>query len=165
MIADSGFAGAIGAIRVNEAAGDGNVQANVTRIVTAGQTLPAPIQQQTSASNNAGGTAVLAGHAFSEATGVVQLNQAAGTGNAQANEVNIIVQAPADALNDAALASVQPLQTANGTPTTSQGTDTVTVTHGAFSHASGIVQVNQSAGTANRTANVFLLQTQRDAGH
>lgn len=144
---------ATGVVAVNQTAGNGNVQSNVAVIGKAGAPL---VQQSATALRGAAGTSSIADFAFAGATGILQVNQSAGSGNAQANVVYV---------TDSALSAALPNQSApSGTPS-SNGVNAVSVAKTAFANAKGLVQVSQVAGTSNRTANAFVLQLPSVAGH
>lgn len=166
LISDSSFVAARGSVLVNQAAGNGNVQANVAAIAT-GSALPLKrFTQQTAATSVGGGRAGIQDTAFSGAAGLLQINQSAGTGNAQGNAAVVRVGVPLDEMNDDALAAALPVQQTNTTSSRATGvTDSVTSSTGALAHSRGIVQVNQVAGAGNSTANGFLLQVQKGVTH
>lgn len=94
--------------------------------------------------------------AFSGASGILQVNQSAGAGNAQANVVRV---------SDSALSAALPQQNVPPGTSSSAGSNAISVSKTAFSNAKGIVQINQVAGSTNRTANTFVLQLPVNAGH
>jgi len=157
-----------GVLSVNQAAGDANLQSNTTAAAINANGL-ASAQGNVVQTINKGtfgvpdvAVARINGTAFNNASGVIKINQAAGAANAQANSVAIAVGANVDVTTDAVLAqtvsNVAPTtMTANG-----QHRET-TVADTAFRGASGIVQVNQSAGIANATSNTFALRVQLGA--
>lgn len=161
VLQDAAFASVAGSVRVNEAAGAENEQANVAALSSGSRGAGATLMQQTTPTVNAGGTAALDGSVFSYAIGLVQVNQTAGAGNAEGNVAIVRTSVPADELSDSALAAVIPVQLTGAAPGASTNGDVASSSPAAFAHASGIVQINQSAGTGNRTANVFFLQTQQ----
>src|SRR5690242_493869 len=87
--------------------------------------------------------------------GCFRVNQASGSANAQANVIAIGIGADADALAESVLSS-----TASGIAPASVSRGTIreaAISDSAFRGARGLVQVNQSAGSGNRTANHFAL--------
>ncbi len=101
-------------------------------------------------------TATLDGSAFARAIGLVRVNVAAGVGNEQINAATIGF---GRAASDAVLAGVSTSQRIGPIQTVNVGAhDRVIVTPGAFAHASGLVQVNQTAGNGNASTNAFTLQ-------
>lgn len=142
-----------GVIAVNQTAGNGNMQANVAVIGDA----PSPIRQRSATTvPTETGSTFINGFAFSGATGIVQLNQSAGAGNAQANVVYV---------GDSALSATIPQQSVPAGAPSSNGANAISVSKTAFTHAQGIVQVNQTAGSSNCTANTFVLQLPSVAAH
>ncbi len=165
-IAGNAFETVPGSLHINQAAGDANAQANIASIETGRGTLPARLTQQVQAPNAGGGAASVREDAFSDISGLVQLNQTAGSGNAQGNVAIVRIGVSAAALTDDALAGAMPAQTVtnNGAPNPNRVTNTVGNDASTF-HGKGVVQVNQTAGTGNATANGFLLQLQQGVPH
>jgi hypothetical protein len=166
VIANGSFGSARGSVHVNEAAGNGNVQGNFAAVAT-GAALPLKrFAQQTDAAGAGGGRASIQDFAFSGASGLLQLNQSAGTGNAQGNAAILRVGVPASQMNDDALAAALPVQQAAPGSTRAEGvTDRASAAAHAFAHSSGVVQINQCAGAGNSTANGFILQVQKGVVH
>ncbi|MBC5822468.1 MAG: hypothetical protein GIX01_10860 [Candidatus Eremiobacteraeota bacterium] len=101
-------------------------------------------------------TATLDGSAFAHAIGLVRVNVAAGVGNEQINTATIGFGRSA---SDAMLAGVSTSQKIGPIQTVNLGAhDRVILSPGAFAHASGLVQVNQTAGNGNASTNAFTLQ-------
>lgn len=145
-----------GVAGVNEAAGRDNVQANANSVAMGGLGHTAIDQ---AAGGKVGrlfnGAALINGNAFSGFSGIININQASGNGNLQANVVSI--GTTASPLSDAALGQVAPLtqkSTDLEMPLTG-GTRRIGVGTAAFSGAHGVVQVSQTVGTANKIANSF----------
>jgi len=93
--------------------------------------------------------------AFAGARGVIAVNQASGSHNAQINAV-VIAAGPVVLGSDALLIAQRP-----GAPARSAGTASRSVAEisgGAFRSASGIVQINQIAGGGNVVHNAFSLR-------
>lgn len=166
VIANGSFGSARGSVHVNEAAGNGNAQANVAA-VSNGPALPLKrFTQQTGASGAGGGRATIQDFAFSGASGLLQLNQSAGTGNAQGNAAVLRAGVPLSQMNDDALAAALPVQQTSPSSTRATGvTDSTSASAGAFAHTAGVVQINQCAGAGNSTANGFILQVQKGVVH
>ena len=94
----------------------------------------------------------LDGRAFAGAVGLLRINQSAGLANTQANVTLIAVGTVSDArLDSVATGTTAPL--ARYAP----NRDRITFGRGAFVGASGIVQINQSAGDGNTSRNTFAL--------
>jgi len=164
-IANDAFQTVPGALHINQAAGNGNVQGNVTDVTVGDTRLPLRLTQQATISNGSGGSASIRDFAFSNVSGLVQVNQSAGSGNAQGNLAIVRLAVPAQQLSDDALAGAMPVQvpSVNGLKpaafVNSAGTDATTF------HGKGIVQLNQTAGSGNASANGFLLQVQQGVTH
>ncbi|MGH7737055.1 MAG: hypothetical protein ACREMP_04210 [Candidatus Tyrphobacter sp.] len=162
-IAGSAFAGASGSIKVNEAAGNGNAQANIA-VLSSGSATHVSLTQRVSGFAHDTGIATIADGAFAGASGALQLNQAAGSGNAQGNVIVVQLGGAATSLSDAALSSAVASSRTSGTNTHSSGGNVAGISGRAFSGASGVVQINQTAGSSNRTTNSFQLQLQPGPG-
>ncbi|WP_246641663.1 hypothetical protein [Paraburkholderia edwinii] len=160
-IATGAAVGATGAITVNEAAGINNAQANQLTISTDGAAANNNTSVQ-SASANAQVTsarASIAGNAFSNTSGAVLVNQSAGAGNLQRNSVQlgtaaIGVETVSDSVLSAAVPNGGGLARANGVHDAREAT----ISNEAFRNVNGIVQINQTAGAGNATANSFVLR-------
>lgn len=160
IIQDSSFTDVLGIVKVNQAAGAGNVQANLA--IVSGSPFHVNVTQAANANGTSSGDVETVGSAFSNATGILQINQAAGFGNAHANVAILEYDLTAAQMTDASLKNVTPIQQTASNPTPSNGlTNVVRVGSKAFAGSSGIVQVNQTAGTANSVTNTFLLQVQQ----
>ena len=106
--------------------------------------------------------AVIEGQAAAGTGGRIAVNQAAGTGNAQANLFAIgQLGSPAVALvagvDDAALAGVAGDTTSGGAQPTSRPREAF-IADDAFRGSQGVVQVNQTAGVGNASTNAIVLQ-------
>jgi hypothetical protein len=152
-----------GAIRVNQAAGSGNVQANTAAVVGPNAKFRLSLVQTAGTTGSDVGHAAVAGFAFADAAGLLQVNQSAGAGNAQGNAALVRYGATPAELDDAALGAALPTQHTSPATRPSTGGNAVSNAPTAFSHAAGIVQINQSAGNGNSTANTLLLQVQQNA--
>lgn len=93
--------------------------------------------------------------AFAGARGVIAVNQAAGSHNAQANAV-VIAVGPAALSSDALLVAQRPGASARNPGTATR--NVAELSGGAFRSASGIVQINQIAGGGNVVHNAFSLR-------
>jgi hypothetical protein len=158
--------GARGVISVNLAAGDLNAQFNGQAISITHEARGRGMADLRSVQNiqaeraPGGDLSVISvrENAFANAIGLIAMNQASGVGNAQANGVAISIGVNAQA-TDVDLAQSVSL---TGLPARA-GADRVRairVEESAFRHARGVVQVNQSAGAGNATANSFTLRLQ-----
>ena len=168
--ADHAGKGAVGRTAVNQAAGAGNVQANLAAIALAGDGLGlVDLRSRQSAGpgdrqRDAG--ARIEGQAFSASNGLLSVNQAAGSGNTQANlfalgnggaKPFVTLGGGIAGLDDAALASVagdRPTERAEATPRLRQAV----IADDAFRGGQGVVQVNQTAGVGNASTNAVVLR-------
>jgi len=119
------------------------------RVVAALAVLALPVQAQDL------NIARITDDAFAGARGVIAVNQASGSHNAQINAV-VIAAGPVVLGSDALLIAQRP-----GAPARSAGTASRSVAEisgGAFRSASGIVQINQIAGGGNVVHNAFSLR-------
>jgi len=161
------LSGASGAIAVNQAAGDHNLQANLVALANGGLASGSVQAAQLRAGDThdgalRGATATLAGDALSGASGIVSINQASGSGNA---ELNTVVAVLADQgireTNDEALASFASAggqgEAVDGQPV---GPRNVGVSSTALRGFDGVLQLNQIAGSGNATGNEFSLSVQ-----
>lgn len=154
-----------GVASLNVAAGVGNAQANVRAIEIGEHAQAAGVVRQTVDAGQADlqrdARAVLGGAALESVQGVVGLNQAAGGANAQLNVLAVGTQALAafgqpldnlvlagsrvDAVPDTAGAAPAALREAR-------------IEGAALRASGGVVQLNQTAGAGNASANVIVLQ-------
>jgi len=149
--ADSGV-NTIGAISINEVAGVGNQQTNEA-LVTG---IPGKMSvNQTSIGNFtngfSSGTAVIGDGAFSLSSGLVQVSQASGAGNVEANAAFVGVSATGSALGAISLSQLRGGFAPPNPNAEFEGTYSIAPT--AFAGSSGLVQVQQTAGNNNVTAN------------
>ncbi len=152
-----------GVLMINQAAGDGQQQANVRALAIGSST-----NAQASAATNVwqsskdlpanppgiDASANIGGGSFTSSQGVLGINQGVGSGNQQINAMRIAVGSFPQGLDDSALAqqSVRPSNLSGATEPLI-GERTVSVDDSAFSNSRGVVQLNQSAGVGNRSIN------------
>ena len=160
------LSGATGAIAVNQAAGDLNLQANLRAMANGGQAQATVQSIQIHAGDRYDtplhASATLAGDALSGASGIASINQASGSGN---TELNVVAATLADhgirETNDDALAS---FASAGGQGEVKKdlpgGTRSVAVEATALRGFGGVLQLNQIAGSGNATGNQFGLSVQ-----
>ncbi|EON12073.1 MULTISPECIES: hypothetical protein [Pandoraea] len=155
--------GVTGALGVNQAAGVNNAQANSAVIANGGGlTVGASStnQQALVTSTTGAASAAIQGNAFSGTSGLTQVNQASGAGNLQRN-ATVIVTGDASgvaSVSDTALSAAISKGGPAGRDNLNDRFRTASISGDAFRGASGVVQVNQSAGIGNVTANVFVLR-------
>ncbi|TAN08515.1 MAG: hypothetical protein EPN38_02285 [Rhodanobacteraceae bacterium] len=169
QISGSALNGSAGAIALNLAAGDQNQQANL-RALAVGNQASVQIhatQQQRGNQANLPGIAIagIGGRALGNAAGLISINQASGTANAQLNTAGITLAqqgmraTPADQWLAGVCACAQEATPAGPDP---QGSGTrlysATVAAGAMHGMQGVVQLNQIAGSNNVTANQLSIE-------
>lgn len=156
-----------GLVRVNLSAGDGNVQQNSAAAAHSQTFSSAAVsaRQYTDMVSTDSSQLLSIGindQAFSDAQGIIQINQSAGAGNAQFNGAAIAVAGVSAfafvELNDEQLMT-QASPTGSATTTGDQPDQHINVNlaPGAFKNASGVIQLNQAAGNNNRSANSFTM--------
>lgn len=165
------LSGSSGAIAVNVAAGDANQQANVRALVV-GDAATTSIhatqaQHGNLASRPTAASASIGGQALGNASGLISINQASGTANLELNSVGVglssqgMRQTSADQwLAGVCACTQQTTPTQAGQPASRRGLYSVAVEATAMQGATGVVQLNQIAGSGNVTANQLVL----DAG-
>jgi hypothetical protein len=157
-----------GRFAVNMTAGDSNVQANAAAVALGAEGgsaigLVGGIQVTDPRQGNLPdlATASIGSNVFANSSGLISVNQSSGVGNAQANGA-----AFAMGFEEVVAESVLSAATSNAVPTgagAGKGHQAVSINDTAFDGAHGLVQVNQSAGSGNSTANNFALQVQLSA--
>lgn len=156
--------GASGAMGVNQAAGDMNQQANAAAVVYNPQGVASSQILILQGATNLRGTLPdqartrIDGQAFANTSGVLAVNQASGVANSQANSTTIAVGFNGEGIADNVLAETLPnatglLKTVND----KTGIRDVSVSETAFQNAHGVVQLNQTSGVCNNSANNFAL--------
>jgi len=155
------LAGSRGVVSVNQAAGDGNQQANSTALAVSAEGRATASQRTEMRSDAIGAVgaanAAIGDSAFRGLHGALGINQAAGSANQQAN-TRAFALGRATEIDDAVLMQ----QTAGAQSSASAATQShsdsrlTTVSPGAFEGASGLVQMNQAAGNNNASANQFV---------
>ncbi len=159
VLAGSALADGKGVATINEAAGDGNVQAN-SDAVTNGSHAEIGISQRLSGRVGGGATssARIAGDAFARFSGILNVNQAAGSDNLEANSVTITRSVHRLSL-DQLMRIASPIDQVNGAHVTTspKGARHVTVADNALTGVTGIAQVSQTAGSGNSLSNSVTL--------
>lgn len=151
-----------GRIGVNMAAGDQNSQINAAALaVSYGQGAHATLDLQQNVRLNEAdwahdSTSTITENAFANVTGVISVNQVSGLGNAQINAVAIGLGIEGEAVTEVSLASTTTGYDAALAPTNT-GHREARIDEKAFDGSSGLVQINQLAGSGNATANSFQL--------
>ena len=87
------------------------------------------------------------------------LNQSAGAGNLQRNSVQLGTAAPGvETVSDGVLSATAPKSGSLGQANGVHNVREANISSDAFKNVSGIVQINQTAGAGNATANSFVLR-------
>ncbi|MGM0701853.1 MAG: hypothetical protein ACQEUG_05535 [Pseudomonadota bacterium] len=150
--------GVQGAINVNMAAGNSNLQSNSGVIAMGENALANNIVVQVVTSNNRlapdQATAVIKDQALSQSVGWISVNQAAGQENVQSNTLSVALGIRGSTLNSESLSQVLS-RTQESTEESDDGTSSrrVAIEDSAFAGSRGVIQVNQSAGKGNATGN------------
>lgn len=153
--------GTTGAVTINETAGLDNAQSNQLALgMGASGASQAGISQAAIASARVGDTAArIEGTAFSQVSGALMVNQSAGVGNLQRNSTVVgTLGAGVRAASDTELSEAAPHHGGLGLPVGGRCMPEASISGDAFKHISGIVQVNQTSGAGNATANSFVLR-------
>ena len=157
------LSGARGRNVVNMAAGDANVQQNAAAIALSpnGVANVGLFTQQNLHQNSSAvpGLSVsgIGGNAFSNTAGALSINQTSGSGNTQVNGMAIGIGLDINVMSESMLSN---MSTGAGLAAREPdgGTRSATIADSAFTGSRGLVQVNQSAGSGNSTANNFVLK-------
>ena len=163
------LAGATGAIAVNQAAGDLNVQANLRGIAEGDRADVAINARQLQQGNRVlsgplRATAYIGGDALAGASGIASINQASGIANTTLNVVSATLARQGIRETDDTALAAEGSALAGGRDDTGRGVATGTRSAGVASTAlrgfDGVLQLNQIAGNGNDTANVLGLVVQ-----
>jgi hypothetical protein len=153
--------GANGVVAINETSGLDNVQANQGVLMNG----PAPLNltgSVQSASANARTTAAksdIGSNAFSNTSGLIEVNQSAGVANLQRNSA-VIGSAPVEGeiVADGVLSATTAKNGGTGVSGENHSVREVSIGPDALKNVSGIVQINQAAGAGNVSSNSFVLR-------
>ncbi|WP_329890819.1 hypothetical protein [Stenotrophomonas sp. SMYL11] len=163
------LAGANGAIAVNQAAGDLNLQANLRGIAEGDRADVAINARQLQQGNRVlsgplQATAYIGGDALAGASGIASINQASGIANTTLNVVSATLARQGIRETDDTALAAEGSALAGGRDDTGHGVATGTRSAGVASTAlrgfDGVLQLNQIAGNGNDTANVLGLVVQ-----
>ncbi|HFF3758946.1 hypothetical protein [Stenotrophomonas forensis] len=163
------LAGASGAIAVNQAAGDFNLQANLRGIARAERADVAISAQQLQNGNRVlsaplHAAAHIGGEALAGASGIASINQASGSANTTLNVVSATLARQGIRETDDTALAAEGSALAGGRDSVDRGAATGTRSAGVASTAlrgfDGVLQLNQIAGSGNDTANVLGLVVQ-----
>ncbi|HDS1122767.1 TPA: hypothetical protein QDZ60_000005 [Stenotrophomonas maltophilia] len=163
------LAGASGAIAVNQAAGDFNLQANLRGIARAERADVAISAQQLQNGNRVlsaplHAAAHIGGEALAGASGIASINQASGSANTTLNVVSATLARQGIRETDDTALAAEGSALAGGRDSVDHGAAAGTRSAGVASTAlrgfDGVLQLNQIAGSGNDTANVLGLVVQ-----
>ena len=163
------LAGANGAIAVNQAAGDLNVQANLRGIAKGDRADVAINARQLQQGNRVlsgplQATAFIGGDALAGASGIASINQASGIANTTLNVVSATLARQGIRESDDAALAAADIASAGGQGDTGDGVAagirSVGVASTALRGFDGVLQLNQIAGARNDTANVLTMAVQ-----
>lgn len=154
------FSGSGGAVRINQAAGDLNLQANLQGMAVGQQARVQLEVWQRHAGDSATAplraTVAIADGAFTDASGLYSINQVAGSGNAQFNTVAAtLARLGIQEADDAAMATDAAMP-AGGAPSPLGQPGALRkaeVSASAMLGFRGVLQLNQIAGSGNETGN------------
>ena len=160
-ISGGALKGVSGAVNVNIAAGDHNLQSNSGAIAIGSHALANNIVVQQVKGNNTlepdRASVSIRENALSQSTGWISVNQAAGSQNVQSNTMSVALGVRGSSLTSENLSQV--LSGGSGQEQDPDGSLSsrrdVEVESSAFRGTTGVVQVNQSAGRGNATSNSF----------
>jgi len=153
--------GMTGAIAVNETAGIDNAQANQITVSNGGVVGNdnASAQSAAVAAKLTNARASIEANAFSNSSGAVLVNQSAGAGNLQRNSTQLGTAAlGVETVSDGELSATAPKNGSHGQSFGVHSVREANISSDAFKNVSGIVQINQTSGAGNATANSFVLR-------
>jgi hypothetical protein len=161
------LAGATGSIKVNQAAGDMNLQANLHGLAS-GQRAAASVDAGQRHHSEAfdyplRASAYIAGDALAGASGIASINQASGGGNSEVNAVTATLAAQGiREATDEAMAASSAIASAGEQPAAGdpRASRRVGVEASALRGFDGVLQLNQIAGSGNATENRLSLSVQ-----
>jgi hypothetical protein len=157
-----------GRISVNMAAGDANRQINsaalainqegglATAISASHQVIESTIATPTILS-----TALIDNHAFAGSVGAISINQTSGALNSQVNGLAFALGSGVESVSASELSETNSGRGLTDVELTT-GTKTAKIANTAFVESRGLIQINQSAGSKNKTANNFTFQLSRE---
>jgi hypothetical protein len=165
-VSGNALEGTQGISSVNTAAGNGNLQGNLHAFATGSQSQ-ALIQARQHAHSYAPdatlyASAIITGHAYDNGQGIASINQVSGNGNTQLNGVaaslaNQGIREATDGTLSAAVSASAGGQTPSNPRAQADGTRNVAVDPSAMEGFTGVMQLNQVAGSGNASDNMLLL--------
>ncbi|WP_327437901.1 adhesin [Pseudomonas donghuensis] len=153
-----------GNLTVNQAAGDQQQQANARAFAIGhGASANTQIRQRLRSPGDptVDAQSSIQGNAFSQGSGALGVNQSAGASTQQANalRISISISAQPQSIDDSVLMQQNVALLNNSDPADSApGNRQVTTSDQAFTGSRGVIQLNQSAGVGNRTANTLSIR-------
>lgn len=161
LISGRALAGASGAIAINQAAGDHNLQANLHAIASGESANAAAAARQVRSDDRFDSpryaSVGITGEALADASGLVSINQASGSGNAELNLVTAALAARGiRETGDTGLSFVSASageQSSLDPHAGPSGSRSVAVEATALHGFSGVLQLNQVAGSGNAASN------------
>jgi hypothetical protein len=154
--------GTVGAVTVNEVAGLNNAQSNQLTITSGANVMingTSSLQGASARARVPYATASIGDGAFANASGAIMVNQAAGAGNTQSNSARIGTAAiGVETVSDGDLSAAAATNEGPGRSAQASGIRDASIASTAFRNATGLVQVNQTVGAGNATANSFVLR-------
>jgi hypothetical protein len=161
VIANGAATNANGVLAVNQTSGLANVQANQA-VVSSGAgsaTNATSLQGAITNAKTASAKSSIEGNAFSNTSGFIAVNQSAGVGNLQRNSVVVgSGSLEGETVTDGVLSATSAKNGGLGGSGGGHGVREASISVDAFKNVTGIVQINQTAGSANVTANSFVLR-------
>ncbi|HQR59960.1 MAG TPA: hypothetical protein PLH03_01185 [Methylophilaceae bacterium] len=158
-----------GRFAVNMAAGDSNAQVNAGALainpdggLAAAQVMSHQAVGSIRATAPNLSFAIIGDHAFANSVGAISVNQTSGVGNTQANGMAFAVGFEVESVSESKLAATASGIGLEGSGS-STGVKTASISDTAFEGSRGLIQINQSAGSGNSTANNFAFQLQLGA--
>ncbi|MGO4325740.1 hypothetical protein AB4Z48_00185 [Cupriavidus sp. 2TAF22] len=153
------LAGASGRAAVNVAAGIGNAQTNQAAIGT-GAAEVLSVQRAAAVAPAAGAVSRIGNGAFASGSGLLSANVASGNGNLQGNAAVLAPSAAVriEAISDGLLAAESAGGSRPGSAGHASGPREAVIQPDAYRNATGLVQLNQTAGSGNVSSNVFVLR-------
>lgn len=156
-----------GLVRVNLTSGDGNVQQNAAALAYSNGISAAVVEGvQSTEVISTNGLQILntsiEDFAFGGALGIVQVNNSSGTGNAQFNGAAIAIGelggfAIVELNDEQMMDEAGPTSVGQSSSDDSTVISSVGLSPDAFKNATGIIQVNQTAGNNNVSSNSFTM--------
>ena len=147
-----------GNFSLNQAAGLSHQQIN-SRVISVDDRADSPSTLKQSleivpgSATGAQAHARIEGASFSQGNGVLGINQSAGIGNQHINAFRITLGVAPESLDDSVLSQNVTRPPVSGIAVPKNGERSVAISDDAFAGSRGVVQLNQSAGIGNASAN------------